>query len=171
MSQDNPSPEIKRAIHAGARWFEQSRITGIRQTQRNGDKVIVHDREAPPLWPRFSVIVTNRRVFCGRDGVIKHDIASIEAERRNGYAWHGGWGSDVASRYSRWKARWDPEFAGTTGSRSRMRGERRPLEVRIEDQSLGEPLGLTLARSSPRTCGWPFWPGLWLRTKRAKQNE
>jgi len=109
MSQDNPSPEIKRAVHAGARWFERSRINGVRQTYRNGDKVIVQDKEAPPLWPRFSEIGTNRPVFCGRDGVIKYDIASIEAERRNGYAWYGGWGSDVASRYSRWKERWDPE--------------------------------------------------------------
>ena len=41
--------------------------------------------------------------------MIKYDIANIEAERRNGYAWYGGWGSDVASRYSRWKERWDPE--------------------------------------------------------------
>jgi PelA/Pel-15E family pectate lyase len=109
MSQDNPSPEIKRAVHAGARWFERSRINGVSQTYRNGDKVIVQDKAAPPLWPRFSEIGTNRPIFCGRDGVIKYDIASIEAERRSGYAWYGGWGSDVASRYSRWKERWDPE--------------------------------------------------------------
>ncbi len=111
MGQDNPGPEIKRAIHAGARWFERSRINGIRQTDRDGDKVIVPDKAAPPLWPRFSEIATNRPIFCGRDGIIKYDIAGIEAERRNGYAWYGGWGSDVASRYSRWKARWEPERA------------------------------------------------------------
>ena len=52
---------------------------------------------------------TNRPVFCGRDGMIKYDIANIEAERRNGYAWYGGWGSDVASQYSRWKEQWDPK--------------------------------------------------------------
>ncbi len=109
MSQDNPGPELKRAIHAGARWFEQARINGIRQIDRNGDKLIVRDKDAPPLWPRFAEIGTNRPIFCGRDGVIKYDIAGIEAERRNGYAWYGGWGRDVASRYSRWKERWDPE--------------------------------------------------------------
>jgi len=101
MSQDNPNPEIKQAVHAGAGWFERSRVAGIRRTDRNGDKVIVQDREAPPLWSRFSEIGTNRPVFRGRDGVIKYEMANIEAERRNNYAWHGGWGIDVASRYSR----------------------------------------------------------------------
>jgi Pectic acid lyase len=67
----------------------------------------VQDKEAPPLWSRFSEIDTNRPVFCGRDGVIRYDIASIEAKRRNGYAWYGGWGIDVASRYTRWKEQWD----------------------------------------------------------------
>ena len=42
--------------------------------------------------------------------MIKYDIANIEAERRNGYAWYGGWGSDVASQYSRWKEQWDPKL-------------------------------------------------------------
>ena len=109
MGQDNPGPELKQAIRAGVRWFQRSRIEGIRQTQRNGDKIILADKDAPPLWPRFSEIGTNRPVFCGRDGVIQYDIARIEPERRNGYAWYGTWGSDVAARYSRWKARWDPE--------------------------------------------------------------
>ena len=43
-----------------------------------------------------------RPIFSGRDGVIKYDIAQIEPERRNGYAWYGGWGTKVALGYSRW---------------------------------------------------------------------
>ena len=69
------------------------------------------DKEAPPLWPRFSEIDTNRPVFCGRDGLLKYDIAHIEPERRNGYAWYGGWGIDVAARYAAWKERWDPRHS------------------------------------------------------------
>jgi PelA/Pel-15E family pectate lyase len=107
MSQDNPSPEIKQAIHAGARWFAEARINGIRQVHVNGDKVIVKDKDAAPLWSRFCEIGTNRPIFCGRDGIIKYDVARIEAERRNGYAWYGSWGNDVASRYARWKEKWD----------------------------------------------------------------
>ena len=107
MSQDNPGPEIERAVHAGALWFGRSRIDGIRQDRVNGDKVIVRDENAPPLWARFSEIPTNRPIFCGRDGIIRYDIAEIEPERRNGYAWYGDWGVDVASRYARWVNRWD----------------------------------------------------------------
>jgi hypothetical protein len=29
------------------------------------------------------------------DGVKKYDIAGIESERRNGYAWYGAWGEQV----------------------------------------------------------------------------
>jgi PelA/Pel-15E family pectate lyase len=107
MSQDNPSPAIKQAVHAGARWFAESPINGIRQTRVNGDKVIVKDKDAPALWSRFYEIGTNRPIFCGRDGVITYEIAQIEPERRNGYAWYGTWGNDVASRYARWIKRWD----------------------------------------------------------------
>ena len=46
---------------------------------------------------------TAEMTFGGRDGVIKYDVAEIEAERRNGYAWYGTWGRKVADRYSRWK--------------------------------------------------------------------
>jgi PelA/Pel-15E family pectate lyase len=106
MSQANPSPEIRQAVHAGARWFADSRIGGIKQIHVNGDKAIVKDKDAPALWARFYEIGTNRPIFCGRDGIIKYDIAEIEPERRNGYAWYGTWGMDVASRYAQWKAMW-----------------------------------------------------------------
>ena len=62
----------------------------------------MRDPEAPPLWARFYEIETNRPFFCGRDGVKKYDIAEIESERRNGYAWYGTWGKSVAERYARW---------------------------------------------------------------------
>jgi PelA/Pel-15E family pectate lyase len=105
MSLEDPSPDIVQAVHAGARWFETSQLTGIRQRIVNGNKEIVPDPNAPPLWARFYEIETNRPFFCGRDGVKKYDLAAIEAERRNGYAWYGPWGSRVAARYARWKER------------------------------------------------------------------
>jgi PelA/Pel-15E family pectate lyase len=103
MSLDDPSPEVARAVEAGARWFEASKIEGIRQVVSGGDKRIVADPQAPPLWARFYEIDTNRPFFCGRDGVKKYALAEIEAERRNGYAWYGNWGARVADRYARWK--------------------------------------------------------------------
>lgn len=106
MSLDNPGPEVRRAVHSGTRWFEASRLTGIRQTTVNGNKVIVPDPAAPPLWARFYEIQSNRPFFCGRDGVMKFDIAEIEPERRNGYSWYGAWGNKVANAYARWKKTW-----------------------------------------------------------------
>jgi PelA/Pel-15E family pectate lyase len=103
MSLENPTPEIRRAIQAGAAWFDSAKITGVRIDKINGNKVVVADPAAPPLWARFYEIETNRPFFCGRDGIKKYDIAEIEAERRNGYAWHGDWGRTVAEAFAKWQ--------------------------------------------------------------------
>lgn len=104
MSLERPSPEVVRAIEAGVRWFDAVKLTGIREDKVDGNKVIVPDQDAPPLWARFYEIGTDRPLFCGRDGVKKYDIAEIEAERRNGYAWYGNWGRKVAERHARWSS-------------------------------------------------------------------
>jgi PelA/Pel-15E family pectate lyase len=105
MRVEAPSPEVVRAVHAGVRWFERSRLAGIRQVRVNGDKRIVPDPAAPPLWARFYDLETNRPIFVGRDGVKKPSLAEIEAERRNGYAWYGDWGAAVARQYAAWQNR------------------------------------------------------------------
>lgn len=102
MSLDHPTPDMTRAIEAGARWFDKVKLTGIRETKVDGDKRIVSDPNAPALWARFYEIPSMRPIFSGRDSVIKYDIAQIEPERRNGYAWYGGWGSKVAAGYEKW---------------------------------------------------------------------
>jgi PelA/Pel-15E family pectate lyase len=111
MSLDKPSPEVVKAVHAACRWYERSKITGIRAVKRDGDLVIVSDPKAPPLWARYYEIGTNRPIFCGRDGVVKYDVAQIEAERRNGYAWLGSWPQILLAKdYPAWKAKF-----GTNG--------------------------------------------------------
>lgn len=102
MSLESPSPEVVQAIEAGVRWFETARLNGIRQTVVEGDKKIIRDPSAPPLWARFYEIDGNRPFFCGRDGIKKYNLAEIEPERRNGYAWYGTWGERVASSYIIW---------------------------------------------------------------------
>jgi pectate lyase len=106
MSLEHPSPKIIRAVHAGAKWFEAARLNGLRETKVNGDKKVIRDPDAPPLWARFYEIGSNRPIYSGRDGVKKYDIAEIESERRNGYAWHGAWGADVLRCFAEWKQRW-----------------------------------------------------------------
>ena len=105
MSLEDPSPEVVRAIEAGAAWYESAKLTGIRQVWKNGDKVIVEDPNAPPLWARFYEIDTNRPFFCGRDGIKKYSMAEIEFERRDNYNWYGDWGARVAAEFARWKNR------------------------------------------------------------------
>ena len=82
------------------------KLTGVRQTKVDGDKRIVKDPGAPPLWARFYEIGTNRPMFSGRDGIKKYDIAEIESERRNGYAWYGDWGTRVSRDFARWRDKW-----------------------------------------------------------------
>jgi PelA/Pel-15E family pectate lyase len=102
MSLDHPGSDVVRAVEAGAAWFDNVKLTGIRETKVDGDKKIVHDPSAPPLWARFYEIPSMRPILSGRDSAIKYDIAQIEPERRNGYAWYGGWGSKVAAGYKKW---------------------------------------------------------------------
>jgi pectate lyase len=106
MSLDQPSPEVREAIKAGIAWYETARLNGIREMDVNGDKVIVADKKAPPLWARFYELGTNRPIFSGRDSIIKYDIAEIEPERRKGYAWYGEWGRNLDKQYAKWKEKW-----------------------------------------------------------------
>ena len=108
MSLDDPGPDVKRAVVAGARWFEDKKLTGIRQVTVDGDKVIKADPDAPPLWARFYEIETGRPFFCGRDGVKKYQLSEIDPERRNGYAWYGEWGRKVGSQYAKWEKKHKP---------------------------------------------------------------
>jgi len=105
MSLERPDAAVRRAVTAGAEWFTTARLTGVRQAVVNGDKRLVPDPDAPPLWARFYDLETGRPFYCGRDGVKKSDFAAIEAERRNGYAWHGNWGERVATAYAKWRER------------------------------------------------------------------
>ena len=142
MSLDHPSPPVITAVEAGARWFEEVKLQGIRQVVENGDKRIVADPNAPPLWVRFSEIGTNRPLFCGRDSVVKYDLAAIEPERRNGYAWYGTWGDALAKRYARWKSnRSKPRF---------WHSDRRKVKSQNEIRWMNEEVAECWARF-PRT--------------------
>ena len=90
MEIQEPSNEVLESISGAITWFRQKQINGIRIIKKDGDKTIIQDDNAPPLWPRFSDLQTGKPIFSGRDGIIKSSITEIEAERRNGYAWYVG---------------------------------------------------------------------------------
>jgi pectate lyase len=113
MTLDEPSADIVRAVEAAVRWFERSKLTGIRVASVKDEKgpggvnkVVLKDATAPPLWARFYAIQTNKPVFADRDGMPKPDLASIGYERRNGYAWYGTWPQKLLQReYPAWRKR------------------------------------------------------------------
>jgi len=105
MSLDEPSPEVIRSVRDGVKWFQAVPIQGIRLEQVDGDRQVVRDASAPPLWARFYEIETNRPFFCDRDGIPKFALKEIGRERRNGYAWYGEWGKSVAEKYLQWPHR------------------------------------------------------------------
>jgi PelA/Pel-15E family pectate lyase len=95
MSIDRPSARVVQAIESAVAWFERSKVTGIKWVERPDasnprgfNRVVMKDANAGPLWARFYEIDTNRPIFAGRDGILRYNVAEIEAERRNGYNWY-----------------------------------------------------------------------------------
>jgi PelA/Pel-15E family pectate lyase len=105
MSLEKPSREVIRAVNSGVKWFESAKLEGIRVVKADGDRKVIKDAAAPPLWARFYEIETTRPIFCDRDGVIKYSLAEIGRERRNGYAWYGNWGDSVLKAHVKWRHR------------------------------------------------------------------
>ncbi|MCD6288493.1 MAG: hypothetical protein J7M12_05205, partial [Candidatus Hydrogenedentes bacterium] len=110
---DVSDPRIVKSINSACEWFEKVKLLGIRQIIVDGDKKIIDDPTAPPLWARFYEIGTNRPFFCGRDGIVKYDISEIESERRNGYSWYGDWPEDALAAWPAWLDRVDAAATGT----------------------------------------------------------
>lgn len=106
MSLERPNADVIVAVKAGTSWYASAKITCLRQARDGRDKVMVPDPNAPPLWARFYEIETGRPIFSGRDGVPKYQFNQIEAERRNGYAWYGTWGEQVATDHAKWSKQW-----------------------------------------------------------------
>ena len=112
MSLKNPSPEVVRAVNAGATWFESVRIEGVSYKRSGSERNLTADPNARPLWARFYEIGSNRPFFCDRDGVVKYDIEEIGSERRSGYTWYGNWGEGVANAYAKWPHRTELSHQG-----------------------------------------------------------
>lgn len=106
MLDASPSPEIRDAIESAVKWFEKTKLSGIRWERVNGESIVVKDKSAPPIWARFYEMKTMKPIFIGRDAVIKYDVTKIEAERRNGYAWYVSAADKLLKEdYPKWKAK------------------------------------------------------------------
>ena len=105
MSLEKPTPEVVRAVRAGAAWIESVKIEGDRYRKSKTEPALTKDPKARPLWARFYEIETSRPIFSDRDGIVKYDIEQIGSERRGGYSWYGSWGERVAKEFSKWPHR------------------------------------------------------------------
>jgi PelA/Pel-15E family pectate lyase len=109
MSIDKPNSQVIDSVKDAVEWFEKTKLTGIKWIRRPDrsklhgfDRVVVSDPTAPPLWARFYEIGSNRPIFVGRNGVAKYDVAEIEDERRNGYAWYVDSPASLLREYPKW---------------------------------------------------------------------
>ncbi len=104
MLDANPSQEKIDAIESAVEWFRKNKIEGVRWERIKGENVVVKDKNASPIWARFYQIETMKPIFIGRDSIIKYDVAEIEAERRNGYAWYVSDPNELIEKdYPKWK--------------------------------------------------------------------
>ncbi len=110
MDIHNPSPIIIDAIHSAVKWFDESKLTGLKMVRvenahapKGWDMMVVEDSTAAPLWARFYDLQTNKPIFVDYDGIPKKYLAEIDYERRVGYSWLGFYGKTLLSRdYPNW---------------------------------------------------------------------
>ena len=117
MGLENPDPRIINAIKSAVEWLEVVKIEGIRIEQvkiekgmfegllnKEYDRVVVEDPDAPAIWARFYEIETNRPFMCNRDGIKVYSLAEVSLERRVGYGWYGASPRKIIeSDYPDWK--------------------------------------------------------------------
>lgn len=120
MSLDNPSKEVINAIQSAVKWFEDSKINGIRvktikapeYTSKwkttNFDRVVVQDSTAPPIWTRYYELGTDKPLFCDRTSKFLYSLADVSRERRSGYNWYTYNPQEVLDKYPAWLEKWTP---------------------------------------------------------------
>lgn len=104
MLDSKPKQATIDAIESAIAWFQANKLSGVRWEKKNGENVVIKDKNAPPIWARFYEIETMKPIFVGRDAVIRYDVSEIEAERRNGYAWYVAEPNELLEKdYPKWK--------------------------------------------------------------------
>lgn len=112
MRMEQPSQKIIESIKAAVEWFDKVKIVGYKfEDVPDASMPKGYDRKLLPaanstIWARFYTIDTNEPFFTGRDSKPKKDVAEIDAERRNGYAWYGNWPEKLLQKeYPAWAAK------------------------------------------------------------------
>ena len=115
MRLPNPDQRVKNAIHAGMRWFDKYKLTGLRIRRRgewrgaDSDTWLEQDATAAPIWARYYDLEYNEPFVCDRDGIPRRRLEQIGHERRNGYAWFIDRIGSLYPTYEKWAAKYDPQ--------------------------------------------------------------
>lgn len=121
MSIENPSKEVINSIQNAVKWFDVSKIKGIRiETKKVSpvkykwstisiDRYVVEDPKAPPIWTRYYELGTERPLFCNRDSKVVYKLADVLHERRGGYTWYTYDPQKVLDVYPEWQKKWAPD--------------------------------------------------------------
>lgn len=114
MEQENPTPQMKKAIHGAMAWFDKYKITGYRvkrsisQSGRMNTELI-EDANARPLWSRYYDLDRCEPYVCDRDGLPRRHLHQIGEERRNSYSWYSDRPNDLYDLYEAWATKHDPK--------------------------------------------------------------
>ena len=118
MKINNPDQGIINSVQHAVRWFEKSKINGVRvkiikapttvykYRTSSIDKIVVNDKNAPPIWARFYELKTDKPLFSGRNGKVVYDLKDIERERRSGYRWYTYAPQEIFDKYPEWRKKW-----------------------------------------------------------------
>ena len=121
MSINHPSKEIIQCVQSAIKWFDDSKIKGIRVKTipappiqfhyrfSKTDRVVVNDSTAPDIWTRYYEIGTHKSLFCNRDKTVVYTLDKVERERRDGYGWYTYEPKEVLEKYKSWQEKWAPE--------------------------------------------------------------
>jgi PelA/Pel-15E family pectate lyase len=117
MSIDKPSSEVINSVTSAVKWFEDSKLMGIRVEEFNApeiytglrtlktDRRVVEDKSAPPIWTRFYEIGTHKPLFSNRKSELLYSMAEVDRERR-AYGWYTYEPQTVLDQYPAWQKKW-----------------------------------------------------------------
>ena len=120
MNIDNPGKDIINSIQNAVKWFDESKILGIRVKVINApyvkyyyhatdkDKIVVKDPAAPPIWTRYYELDSHHPLFCNRDSKPVYSLAEVDRERRTGYRWYVYDPQKVLDKYPQWQKKYAP---------------------------------------------------------------
>ena len=120
MSIDKPGKEVINSVQAAVKWFDDSKILGIKVEEFNTppakfplrtlttDRRVVEDKNAPPIWARFYELQTHKPLFSNRQSQRLYSMADVDRERR-AYSWYTYDPQKVLDAYPAWQKKWAPD--------------------------------------------------------------